>query len=350
MASGQLSAAVPVWQNFMKAHPDDADGPVSLGATLELLQRYSEAATAYQSAARLKPSDATLQARLASMYLHANDRDKAEAIFAKLGAMTASDVILNDTAFEMANNDLDLPVALDYAQRAVRAAETESQKITLPTLSNYDLTEVLKVAASWDTLGWVNERMSKLDVAEQYLRASWRLTQNGVAAGHLCHLYRRTHQRQLAIEMCRLALNRLSTTILLSTNVSQLEVSAARENLSQMNVAISPKNVSDASDKIVQERRFDLPRFLPGTESAEFFVLLTSDAGSKTFKVNDVKFISGSEKMKRYGQELKSINFGLPAPPAEIPTRVIRRGILGCYQYTGCSFVVLDPEGVRSVK
>jgi hypothetical protein len=77
-------------------------------------------------------------------------------------------------------------------------------------------------------------------------------------------------------------------------------------------------------------------------------VLLGSDGKSKTFKVEDVKFISGSDKMKLQGKQLKNINFNVPAP-SDVPTRFVRRGILGCYQYTGCSFVLLDPSSVNSL-
>ena len=94
--------------------------------------------------------------------------------------------------------------------------------------------------------------------------------------------------------------------------------------------AAKSKSAGDASEAIIRERTFKLPRFLPGTESAEFFVLLGSDGKSKTFKVEDVKFISGSDKMKLQGKQLKSINFNVAAPD-EIPTRFVRRGILGCY-------------------
>ena len=47
------------------------------------------------------------------------------------------------------------------------------------------------------------------------------------------------------------------------------------------------------SDVVIHERMFKMARFLPGTESAEFLVLLASDGKSKRFKVEDVKFVSG---------------------------------------------------------
>ena len=35
---------------------------------------------------------------------------------------------------------------------------------------------------------------------EQYLKASWNLTQDGFVAGHLCHLYKRVHKTELAVQ------------------------------------------------------------------------------------------------------------------------------------------------------
>ena len=349
MADSQFEDAVPVWQDYMKAHPDDLDGPTNLASCLVHLKRYSEAAAAYEAAVKIRGERASLQASLGSAYLLAGEREKAVAIFTKLADVDPKGDTFNDVAYQMANADLKLPLALDYARKAVRAAEEESQKITLPDLKVDDLMKIVKVAAYWDTLGWVNERMSNLEVAEQYLRASWRLTQDGVVASHLCHLYKRTHRNEFAIRMCRMAIYRMPITGGMALSQASTEMEAAQENLNNLTGKEAKSRGSvDASDEVIREREFKLPRFLPGTESAEFFVLLASDGKSKTFKVEDVKFISGSDKMKLQGKQLKTIDFKVPAPD-DVPTRFVRRGILGCYQYSGCSFVLLDPASVHSL-
>ena len=349
MANSQFEDAVPVWQELAKAHPDEVDGPSNLASCLVQLKRYPEAVAAYEAAMKIKGDLPNLQASLASAYLLGGEREKAGAAFIKLADMDAEGNYLNDVAYKMANADLQLPQALGYAKKAVSKAEGESQKITLPDLKMEDLRKIFKIAAYWDTLGWVNERMSNLDVAEQYLRASWMLTQDGTVAGHLCHLYRRTHKTALAIKNCRLAVYRIPLSEGLPLSEYRTEMDAAQEDLNYLTGASSKSETSvDASDAVIRERTFKLPRFLPGTESAEFFVLLASDGKTKAFKVEDVKFISGSDKMKFQGKQLKSINFNIPAPD-EASTRFVRRGILGCYQYTGCSFVLLDPASVRSL-
>ncbi len=356
MGMGQCDAAVPIWQDFVKAHPDDAEGPVNLGLCYAHLGRYTEAVSTLEPAVKLHADSALLQSNLGLAYLRANQKDKASAVFTKLASLHPDDETLNDVSYEMANADMQLPLSLDYALKAVRGIEQASQKVMLPSLTMQNVGQIFALSAYWDTLGWVYERTSRLDLAEPYLLAAWRTTQDGVVAGHLCHLYRRTHQTSLAIEMCRMAIYRIPKRgpVLGETAT---ELAAARENLDfflhrppQSSPSGSPDSTEtgDAAAKVSGERTFKLPRFLSGTESAEFWVLLTSDGKSKSFKVEDVKFISGSDKMKDEGKQLKSIDFKIPAP-SDVPAHFVRRGILGCYQYTGCSFVLLDPATVRSL-
>jgi len=348
MSESKFEDALPVWQDFIKAHPEDVDGPDNLGSCLFKLKRYPEAAGAFEAAVKISDR-ANLRRNLGSAYLLAGDRDKAAVEFVKLAEVDKDGLFLNDVAYQMANADLKLPLALDYATKAVHRVEEESQKITLSNLKVEDLRHVLTVAAYWDTLGWVDERMSKLDEAEQYLKASWRLTQDGVVGGHLCHLYRREHKVEQAVQMCQMAIYRMPMTSGALSNEFPTELAAAKENLDFLTRgAAKSKGSGDSSNLVIHEREFKMARFLSGTESAEFFVLLASDGKSKSFKVEDVKFISGSEKMKLEGKQLKNVDFKVPAP-SDVPTRFVRRGILGCYQISGCSFVLLDPDSVHSL-
>jgi len=346
--SGWVDAAMDAWREVLKIAPDDTRANTELGSLLTKVERYKEALP-YLEAAAKNDSSAGIQANLGWTYSRAGEKEKAVAAYRKLADLDKKAEYLNDAAYEMANADLDLPLALDYAQKAVRAADEESQKITLPDLKLIDLGQIIQVAAYWDTLGWVEERMSKLPEAELYLRASWKLTQDGVVAGHLCHVYRREHRDELAIQICRMAISRISMSQQIGVNQYKIELDAAQENLDHLTGGrANSKNKEDGSSQVIHERVFKLPRFLPGTESAEFFVLLGSDGKSKAFKVEDVKFISGSEKMKLQGKQLKTIDFNFP-PPDDVPTRFVWRGILGCYQYTGCSFVLIDPATVKSL-
>jgi len=190
--------------------------------------------------------------------------------------------------------------------------------------------------------------MSKLDEAEEYLQASWKLTQDGTVASHLCQVYEREHKDALAIKMCRLAVYRIPMSESARLDQAGADTAEAQKRLNHL-TSTGKTNTDGASDTVIQERMFRIPRFLPGTESAEFWVLFASDGKGKMFNVADVKFISGSDKMKLQGKRLKTVAFNFPAP-SDAPARFVRRGILGCYEYTGCSFMMLDPATVQSLK
>lgn len=343
MAGAKFQEAVPVWQDFIKVAPEDVDGPANLGSALFQLKRYSEAASALESAVKLHPERSSLQRQLASAYLRADNDEKAVAMFQKVFDLDHGTDTLNDVAYEMAEADKQLPLALQWAEKAVRAEEEASQKINLPALQIEDLDHHLKLAAYWDTLGWVQARMSKLDQAEKYLNAAWRLSQDGVAAAHLCQVYERLHKTQAAVHMCRLALYRLPLTRAPEMARAAAQMEEARSRLEHLSPGSTrSQNPASSTDELFRMHSFKLARLVPGTASAEFFVLLASDANTPEFKVQDLKFISGAEKLKSYGKVLTSIDFKVSAPD-NVPARFVRRGIFGCYQYTGCSFVLLDP-------
>jgi tetratricopeptide (TPR) repeat protein len=344
----KLEQAVPVWQDYVKAYPEDVDGPANLGNCLAGLRRYSEAAVAYASAVKIKPDQLNLQASLGNAYLLAGEREKSADVFVKLAAADTKGGYLNGVAYTMANADLRLPLALDMSKKATRAVEEETQDIELKDLTIDKFRIVNRLAAYWDTLGWVQERMSNLDVAERYLLASWKLSQDGVVAGHLCHLYKRTHKNQAAIEMCRMAIHRMYMTSNITLDL-KTEEAAAQENLDHLTSGMpKPKDSTEGATLVIHERTFKLPHLLTGSESAEFLVLMVADGKGKAYKVDEVQFISGSDKMKSQGKQIKTIDFKVFSP-TDVPTRFVRRGILSCSQYTGCSFVIFDPATVDSV-
>lgn len=349
MASQEFDDAVPVWQKVMKNFPDDKDAAANLGRCLEQLKRYSEAAATYEQATKVLGERTDLQTSLAAAYARAGEREKAEAAYKKLAEMHPNSSVLNAAAYDMANAGISSSLSVDYAKQAVQEANLESRTVQLVDLTMEDLRVTQKLAAYWDTLGWAYAKQNKLQDAEEYLQPAWKMTQDGTVGAHLCEVYDRLHRKEQAIRMCKMGLERLPMTMGLTIDEAGTIMSETRERLDHLDgTATTLKGRSDASDLVIRERTFKLPRFLMGTESAEFYVLLVSDGKNKSFRPEDVKFISGSPKMKFQGKRLKAINFEISAP-AGVEAKFVRRGILGCYQYTGCSFVLLDPGAVQSV-
>ena len=83
---------------------------------------------------------------------------------------------------------------------------------------------------------------------------------------------------------------------------------------------------------------------LPGQATAEFFLLFSPGP-----KIEDVQFISGSEKLKSAGDALYDANFEVSFPPGS-SARLVRRATLMCSSVVGCQAVLFTPDTVNSVK
>lgn len=342
----KFEEAVPVWQSYIKLVPDDGDGPGNLGLALLKLKRYNEAAGALESAVKLLPESAYYQSELAYAYLLSGNYEKADPAYRKLLDFHMTSEMLNQSAYQLALADKTPDVALDLARRAVEIAEDTSTEFDIDEVGPNDEDYVRKLASYWGTLGYVQQRLGKSADAEKYLLASWKLTQNGVAAAHLCELYLDQHKTQSALQMGRFAHNRLAmekdpdlyhTAELIEQNNARLE---------KLSPGSSKTWNSQTIDQIADMRDFKLPRVFTGTATAEFLLLLDSDPESGAFKVKDVKYLSGSDKLKTVSSTLTKLNLHLTSPDNR-PVRVLRRGTFICGAV--CEFMLPDANSSHSV-
>jgi tetratricopeptide (TPR) repeat protein len=331
MANSKTEEAVPVWQELARVAPDDAQAQSYLGSALLALKRYPEAVAALEAAARLDPQQLGGQVLLGSAYLGAGQDDKALAAFhAALGFGPAS-VAYNDAAYSMAEAGKLLPTALDYAQKAVREAEELSIKLKLSELQDEDLGKTVSLAAFWDTLGWVYFKQGNLDQAEKYCNASWLLSQHADGAEHLRQIYEKQHKPGAATKM---------RGFLAPAAVSSMRSGSAKPST---RIQLNSRNPELSNMRISK-----VERFAKGTSSVEITTLLTWDPKSSEFKIEDWKAIGDADKLKPSAQVMASVHFKLTSPDGA-PVRLVRRGILGCYEYTGCSLVLFEPDRVRSI-
>ena len=333
--------AVTVLQEVIKAYPEDAGSFYALSDQLLILKRFGEAAEVTESALRLHPEQPDrFYFQLGRAYLLDSKDDQSLAAFKKAIEINPNRWSLNDIGYEMAEANRLLPQALEYAQKAVREAEERSASIKLDDLKQEDLGPTLTLASFWDTLGWVYFRMQDYDKAAKYLNAAWSLTLGGVEADHLGQVYEQQHKKQAAIHMYQMALAAGGAQMQPVSDAS--ETKARLKRLSGTDSF--PTNVNDFNDM----RTFKLPRLTEGSASAEFFLLFSPQDKAPGFSVDDVKFISGSDKLKSAVKALKTTNFKVRFPNNG-PSHILRRGIVGCYQYTGCSIVLKTPYLVQSV-
>jgi tetratricopeptide (TPR) repeat protein len=338
----KFAEAVPVWQAYIKLAPEDPDGFDRLGLTLMQLKRYDDAVQALQIAVKLDPEVVDYQSHLATAYLHSGKSENADAAYEKLAGLNPPATMLNRNAYELTLGDLTPPFALDFAQKAVRSLEQDSMSIDLANYTRgFDTGPVLKLSAYWSTLGRVQQRLGQLDDAEKTLLAAWKLTQNGVAAAHLCELYLAQHKNQAALQMCRFARSRLPMEQDTATYHTTELIKANNERLEKLSVGSSKTFHMPTIDQLAAMRDFKLPRVLLATATAEFLVLFAYDPQTGCFKVVDSKYVSGSEKLKSAGKAMAKLNLNFTSPDNN-PVRVLRHGTVICGDTTGCEFMLPD--------
>lgn len=337
MAERKFDDAASVWKQLTTAAATDPDGPMYLGDTLLAAKRYADAVPAFQSAIKLNPKTASVYAGLGNAYLHSGDEANALSAYKKAIDIDSTPLSLNNIGYELADANKQLPIALDYAQKAVQQEEQAAGKVKLANLTTPDLFHTVSLASYWDTLGWAYFRMEKLNDAEKYLNAAWVLSASPVIGDHLAQVYAKERKKKDAIHTFRLALSE-NRDAELSNTIS--------DHLLQLGAHSEDTFKFDGGAELSRARTFPVASLKATSGSAEFFLLFAP--GPNGSKLEDSKFISGSDEMKDAGKALTNVDFDVPFPD-QGPERLLRRGILSCDAITHCTFVLYPPSSVRSV-
>ena len=344
MAMRRFEDAIPVWQNFSKVAPDDSDGPANLAICLTSLNRDKEAVPVLESAVKINPAQAELQMQLGSAYLKTGNDEKALASFQRaIDADSGSDKlhsnILNSVAYELAEKRKDLSHALQYAEEAVREEEDESSRIQLRQLEMQDLSVSNRLAAYWDTLGWVYFQLGNLNEAEKYLKAAWVVTQEADIGDHLGQLYEKLGKKQQAVRAYGLALQALGRN-----GDPQMR---NKLNWSITGLAVGSNGslgMRDSGVQLSEERTYKLPQVRDwggGHKSAEFAIVLTKESG-----VTETRFLGGAQELRSAASALGMLKSSVPFPD-DSHARIVRRGVLSCSELAkGCVFVFYPADAV----
>jgi tetratricopeptide (TPR) repeat protein/transglutaminase-like putative cysteine protease len=321
MGIAKRDDAIATWQKLQSIAPDDPDLTLNLGGLYMAQKRYPEAALLFESAAKANPSDAYAQLRLGMVRLRSHNADQGLDAVRKALQIDSGAEMLNDVAYEMAEADTNIPDALAYSQRSVKEVEEKSQKVDLENIQKADLELPLMISAYWDTLGWIYFKMGDLAQAESYLNSAWQLSQDGTVGDHLGQVYEKEQKLPAALHIYNLALE---------ANPRLDETPARMRNLANIHL---PKNRMGAGEELSQMRSLKLPRLTKETASADFYVLLGASG-----KIEKANFLRGSALLHDATESLKKAQFEEPLPPKST-AHLLRKGIISCSSYTGCSFV-----------
>jgi tetratricopeptide (TPR) repeat protein len=333
----------------IELNPLDIQARAALGTIYLEQHKYAEAVPELEKAVALAPNESALHVSLGQAYLNLGQGNQALAEFDKAVELDPTPTVWNNVAYQLSLRSVHLDRAQQYAESAVAATAAELRNVALDRLTANDLRRVPGLAAYWDTLGWVHFQKGELEQAEKYVRASWLLDEHGEVGDHLAQIYEKRGQKQEALRVYAQAL--ASTRPIPETHARLAQLSGGENKIQPL--------LSKAGEELSAQRTVKLGKLLKENASAEFFVLLspgpalsaTNPAGAPgtTSKVEEVKFVKGSEGLRPLAEALRSAHY--PGVfPDDTPTKLVRRGILSCSATTGeCVFVLLAPDLVNSI-
>jgi hypothetical protein len=243
--------------------------------------------------------------------------------------------VLNNVAYNLAAERIELDEAQQYAESAVSTVEGILQSVEFSRLKDADFGTVATIGNYWDTLGWVYARKGDLDSAERFIRAAWLLDERGEVGDHLAQIYEKRGQKDLAVHMYAVAV---------AASHPDPETRARLTLLLGGNARIDAL-MREAKPELATLRTLPAGNLLREDVKADFLVLLSP--AEKTARANAVQFVSGSEKLRPFADRLRSLDYG-PIFPDNSPVKLVRRGTLSCSAATGvCAFLLLLPEDVH---
>ncbi len=307
--------AIQQFKKQIEINPLDPLAHASLGQVYVAQKKFPEAVPELEKAVTIQTNNPVLLISLGQSYIATNQTDKGMAQFEKAISVSPSPLTWNNIAYSLAEQDVQLDRADKYADAAINAMQTQLRDVRLESLRFQDLGAALFLYEIWDTKGWIEFKRGNLDAAEQYIKAAWQASGSGTIGEHLGEIYEKQGKREQAI--------RAYLFSLAGTPPSD----SARGRLTALGVSKGVDHrIEEARNEMQAERTTALQT--SGKGSAQFYLLVSP------VKVEQVKFIKGSDGLKSLSEVLQKTDVRMKFPAAA-EVRVVRRGVVTCGTVAG---------------
>jgi tetratricopeptide (TPR) repeat protein len=333
MASGKGDAALEPFRKLEKMIPNDPTAAYNIGAILLAKNQPADAIPDLESAVKWFPDNSGIAIELGQAYIRSGSVDKGVIFLNATAKLDPSPLVLNNIAYELAEQNIDLDNALKYSEKSVEEVENQSSELDTdnPTAEDWQTTSFLQ--SFWDTLGWVHYRLNHFDQAEKYLRAAWTFDHGGLAGDHLAQVYEKEGKKQDAIHIYALAAAEGNVGTPQALKKVQRLVG---NDLKGDDIVIAAKAESGRLNIV------KVPRTVKGTANAEFYVVFTQDIAEP-----EARYMNGSEGLREAGKGIEAAKFDVRFPDGR-PAKVIRSGFISCTATgTTCDFSFIPPGLAR---
>jgi len=348
-------------QKELSLHPNEADTSRLLASVYMANKRPEDAIATIQTAVDHNPADANLVLYLAAMHTQRNDKASAEKVLRtglvanptstslqmQLGQVllqekktaegetllkavistTTDPLDLNNAAYSLADNSLDLPLAETASRRSLDLLDEASNKgETGPNA----LFRAELITSAWDTYGWILYTDNKIAEAEPWIRGAWRNDNSAEPGYHLSLILEKQNHLSEALNQLQLA----------SKGERGPDPAAVKKLIDDETAKLSksahptPKN--DPAAELQNQRIYKFPGNIKTTGEgwATVEVDVTSH-GTTAFRI-----VSGDQSLQPLADAVQHLNLDLQIPPDSHAT-LVRRGVLSCPAADTCQLVLV---------
>ena len=306
--------AISQYLKQIELRPKDPWAHANLGRIYIITKQYEKAVSSLETASTISPNDPSIPFNLGRAYAKLDQPEKAVQAFEKSVQLQPAPSRWNSVAYEMAVAKLNLAEAEKFSLSSIAATVTQMRDTSLDHITREDITLASRLAANWDTWGWIRFQEGDLKEAEKYIRSAWQIFPVPAVDNHLGQINEKNGNKEEAVRYYQMALAILPTE------------TDSRERLG--NLVGSDKNLDMLAEEghriFKQARTVALPNSHNAEGFADFWVLLSPGP-----IVKGVKFVSGDDDLRPLAKDLESFAFPNCFPEAT-ELRLVRRVRLSC--------------------
>ena len=328
--SGRKEAQHQALLAYAKVAPTKDSVILFSGNQLLALGNVEDAVAVYRAGEAAIPGNKMIQVQLASALYRAGQSGEATSVIRTALTDCSDPDVLNDGAYVLTGSKTLLPLAETSAKKAVDLLEAEMNETPLTGTNARSFRRTQLLLAAWDTLGWVYFKEEKNELAEEYVKASWKSGTHAEVGLHFGQILEKKGEKIGAMKVYEMAQSR-------SPNVLSPVSKELYERVSELNKEkVAPQY--DHADRILQSQRtFHVPRREDLKGSGIFLMKISS------MKVEKMELLSGDESLRGEGEALALLDFGLDVPKAS-HAQLLRSGVLFCSTQPDCEYVLTPPE------
>ena len=175
---GRSDEALAIWREGTRRYPDDRNMAALFGEHLLTVGLVEEAVAILEEETKRRPDSSRLRLHLGRAFIAAGDPEAGLTELRAAARLEDTVLMWRAQANILATTRLDLDASLQFARRAVAAAEAENSDLEPGAPSGIVLNATIRLFRAWDVLSLAHASRGEVAAARSFGQAAWRLSPN----------------------------------------------------------------------------------------------------------------------------------------------------------------------------